>query len=318
MFDVIIVGGGVAAFSAAIYTARRGLAVLVLAKDLGGQANFTDVIENYPGVSETGGFKLVETIKNQAVNFGAEIVYAEVDKIKSASGAFVVSAYDKQYKAAGLILAFGKTPRDLDVPGEQEFKGKGVSYCATCDAPLFKGKIVTVVGVGDLSQEAALLCAKFSKKVYVLSNTRKLAGHPGLVGILNKKRNVEIVPFVKIEEIKGKASVEQLKLLDLKTGKTWHLPTAGIFVELGYVVKSEFVADLVDLDKSSQIIVKADQSTSHPGIFAAGDATNRPYKQAAISAGEGATAGLAMFDWLMRQKDGHGLTSDWTQIKRVK
>src|SRR3989338_3186270 len=318
MFNVIIIGGGMAAFSAAIYAARRGLSILVLAKDIGGQANSTDLIENYPGVSETGGYNLVNSVRAQAINFGAQVKMAEVEKIKSAAGSFIVYAYGKQYKGSAVILAFGKTPRDLDVPGEQEFKGKGVSYCATCDAPFYKGKSVAVVGVGDLSIEAALLCGKFAKKVYVLSKTDKLIGHTSLVKALLRRKNVQIVPFVRIEEIKGRQSVEELKLLDLKTNKRMSLPIAGIFVELGYVVKSDFVKGLVKLDESGQIMIGPDQATSRRGVFAAGDATNRPYKQAVISAGEGAAAALAAFDYLMRQKSGEGLTSDWTEIKKIK
>lgn len=318
MHDIVIVGGGIAAFSAAIYAARRGLSVLVLSKDIGGQANFTDQIENYPGVAETGGYNLVNSIRKQAESFGAQVELAEVEKIKPAVGSFIVYAYDKQYKAAAIILAFGKTPRDLDVPGEQEFKGRGVSYCSTCDAPLFKGKNVAVVGVGNLSIDAGLLCAKFAKKVYMFSKSDKLTGHPGLIKSLLRKKNVQLVPFVRIDEIRGNKSVTELKLWDLKTNKPWHLPISGVLVELGYVVKSEFISNLVELDDKGQIVIDADQSTSIPGVFAAGDATNRPYKQAVISAGEGAAAALAAFDWLMRQKGGRGLTSDWTEIKRLK
>lgn len=318
MYDVIIVGGGVAAFSAAIFTARRGLSVLVLAKDLAGQANFTDLIENYPGILETGGYPLISTIKKQAENFGAKVEIAEVTKVKETAGGFVVSAYGKQYKSTALVLAFGKTPRDLLVSGEEEFKGKGVSYCAVCDAPLYKNKTVAVVGVGDIALEAGLLCAKYAKKVYMLSKTDKLTGHPGLVKALAGKKNVELVPFVRIDEIAGKTVVEELKLKDLKLNKPRHLPINGIFVELGYVVKSEFAANLVKLDDLGQIIVGPNQGTSKQGVLAAGDVTNRPYKQAVVSAGEGAAAGLAVFDWLMRQKGGKGLTSDWTEIKKVK
>ncbi|MBI3952710.1 MAG: FAD-dependent oxidoreductase [Candidatus Doudnabacteria bacterium] len=319
MNEVIIIGGGVAAFSAALFAARRGLSVLVLGKDIGGQANFTDVIENYPGLPRVGGNELVESIKKQALGFGAKFETAEVSKIRKAPGGnFIVFAYGKQYKSQSIILAFGKTPKDLDVPGEEEFKGKGIVYCGICDGPLFKNKIVAVVGVGDLAIEEALFCAKFAKRVFLLSKTDKIMGHPALVKAISKKSNIEILQFVRVEEIKGRSEVESLKLLDLKTNKPKHLPINGILVELGYVVKSEFVAGLVKLDQNSQIIVNPDQSTSCEGIFAAGDATNRPYKQATISAGEGAAAGLAAFDWLMRQRSGQGLTSDWTQIKKVK
>lgn len=306
------------AFAAALFAGRRGLTTLVIAKDIGGQANFTDLIENYPGVKSIGGYELVSKIRKQAEEYEVEVLSAEVGSLKSANKAFVLTAYGKQYKTQTVVLAFGKTPRDLSVPGEEEFKGRGVSYCANCDAPLFKNKAVTVAGVGDLNLEACLLSARFAKKVYVLSKTDKLTGHPALLKAVKTKQNIELIPFVQILEIQGREKLEALRLQDLKTGKEKELKTDGLFVELGYVVKSQFLTGLLQLDKEGQIVVNQDQSTSVAGIFAAGDCTNRPYKQAVISAGEGAAAGMAAYDWLMRKQGGRGLTSDWTEIKRVK
>ncbi len=323
MYDVIIVGGGVAAFSAALFSARRGLRVLVIGKDVAGQANFTDTIQNFPGHEEVGGYELVSKIKLQAEKQGAEYLQAEVSKISVKSGSddgifFVVTAFEKQYKSKGLILAYGKTPRDLGVPGENEFKGKGVSYCANCDAPLFKDKEVAVAGVGDIAAEAGLLLAKFAKKVYILTKTDKFVAHPALSKMLFKKNNVELVPFIQIQQLFGDNRLNKMQLLDLKTGKQKELLIEGLMVELGYVVDSNFVQNIVKLDDQGQIMVNSDQSTSQEGIFAAGDATNNFYKQAVISAGEGAGAALACYDWLMRQQGNVGLTSDWTQIKKVK
>jgi thioredoxin reductase (NADPH) len=318
MYDLIIIGGGVAAFTSALFASRRGLKILVIGKDIAGQANFTDLIENFPGIEETGGFELVSTIKKQAEKLGVEFLEAEVSKVKSTEEFFVVTAYDKQYKSEALILAYGKTPRDLGIPGEQELKGKGVSYCANCDAPLFKNKVVVIAGIGDIAADAGLLCSKFAKKVYVLSKTDKFVAHPALTKALFKKPNVELVPFIQIQQLMGEGKLQSLQLLDLKSGEQKELVADGLLVELGYVVDSNFVQNVVKLDEQDQIVVNQDQSTSVPGIFAAGDATNRPYKQAVISAGEGATAALACYDWLMRRKGNVGLTSDWTQIKKLK
>jgi len=317
MLDVIIVGGGVAAFTAALFTARRGLKVLVIGKDIAGQANYTDTIQNFPTHEEIGGFELVSRIKKQAENAGAEFLEAEVTKLKPTNDFFVLTAYGKQYKAESVILAYGKTPQDLAVPGEEEFKGKGISYCATCDAPLFKNKVVAVAGIGDLACDAALLCSKYAKKVFVLSKTDKFTAHPGLTKLLFKKKNVELVPNIQIQQILGEGNLEKLELMNLKTSEPYELIIDGLFVELGYVVDSHLVENIVELDEQEQIIINADQSTSLPGVFAAGDATNRPYKQAVISAGEGATAALACFDWLMQRQGKRGLTSDWTQIKKL-
>jgi thioredoxin reductase (NADPH) len=188
MYDLIIVGAGIAGWSAALFAARRGLRVLVVGKDVGGQANYTDTIENYPGVVQTGGFELVSTVRSQAENFGATFLEAEVSNIKpAADSSFVITAYGKQYKSQTLILSYGKTPQDLAVTGENEFKGKGVSYCATCDAPLYKGKDVAVVGVGDLAADAALLCSKFARKVYVLTKRTSLRHNPPYIKFCLKK-----------------------------------------------------------------------------------------------------------------------------------
>jgi thioredoxin reductase (NADPH) len=318
MYDVIIVGGGVAAFTSALFLGRRGLSVLVIGKDVGGQANFTDTIENYPGIVEVGGYELISSIRAQAGKWGIEFMEAEVTKIRKVENGFVATAYKQQYKSRSIILAFGKSPRDLGVPGEEELKGHGVSYCATCDAPLYKDKVVAVAGIGDVSLDAILLLSKFAKKVYALSKTDKLTGHPGLLKSIQKKKNVELIPFIQIQEIAGNGYVEKLRLLDLKTDKPKDLPIYGLFVELGYVVNAEFVRGLVELDDQSQVVVGADQATSVPGIFAAGDCTNNLYKQATISAGEAATAALACYDYLAKQEGRTGLTSDWTQIKKVK
>lgn len=318
MFDVIVIGGGVAGFTSAIFLSRRGLKVLVIGKDVGGQANYTDTIENFPGIEETGGFELVSRIRKQSEKFGAQFLEAEATALKISSDSFIITAYGRQYKSEAVILAYGKSPRDLDVVGEEQLKGKGVCYCANCDAPMYKDKTVVVAGIGDIAADAALLLARFAKKVYVLSKTDKFIAHPALSKALFKKPNVEFIPFIQIQQIFGTDKVEGMELLDLKSGKQRRLPAEGIFVELGYVVNSNLARNVVKLDEQEQIIVNSDQSTSVPGIFAAGDATNRLYKQAAISAGEGATAALACYDFLIRKKGGEGLSSDWTQIKKIK
>jgi thioredoxin reductase (NADPH) len=319
MYDIIIVGGGMAAYSSALFAGRRGLKVLVLAKDIGGQANSTDVIENYPGISTTGGYELVASIRKQAEGWGVQTEIAEVQKLKPVpDGDFVIQAFGKQYKSKTVILAFGKTPMDLGVSGESELKGKGVSYCATCDAPLYKGRIVIVAGYGDFGLEAALLCAKYAKKVYTLSKTDKLIGHPRLAKKVLKHKKIELVPNVQIQEICGEGHLDHIKCHDLKTGQQIKMLAQGLFVEIGYIVNSSWLKDVVELDEHGQIVIGPDQSTSLDGVFAAGDATNRPYKQAVISAGEGASAALAAHDWLMRQRGSTGLSSDWTEIRKVK
>ncbi|HYC79423.1 MAG TPA: FAD-dependent oxidoreductase [Candidatus Binatia bacterium] len=317
MHDVLIIGGGVAAYSSALYAARRGLKVIVLAKDIGGQANSTDLIENYPGIMSTGGYELVASIKKQAENWGVTTEFSEIQNLKQVPDGFVAQGFGKQYKGQTVILAFGKTPRDLDVPGEKDLKGKGISYCATCDAPLYKGKTVVVAGYGDFGLEAALLCAKYAKKVYTLSKTDKLIGHPGLVKKVLNHKKIELVPHIQIQEICGQDKLEYFKYHNLITGQQQKLLCDGLFVEIGYIVNSGWLAGFIDLDEQGQVIVGPDQKTNVEGVFAAGDLTNRPYKQAVISAGEAASAALAAHDWLMRKRGGVGLSSDWTEIRKV-
>ncbi len=318
MVDVIVIGAGVAGWTASLFLARRGLKVLVIGKDIGGQANSTDAIENYPGVPEVGGFELVQKIRIQAEKFGVEFLQAEATMIKPGGGGFVVTAYGRQLKTQAIILAYGKSPRDLGVTGEQEFKGRGVCYCANCDAVLYKNKVVAVVGIGDIAADAALLLSKYAKKVWVLTKTDKFLAHPALHKALFKKPNVELVQFAQVEEIYGQQTVQGIAIQNTRTEKISRLPVEGVFVELGYIVSSQIAANVVKLDNEQQIIVGPNQATSVPGIFAAGDCTNRSYKQAVISAGEAATAALACYDWLQHAKGMAGLTSDWTEIKRVK
>jgi thioredoxin reductase (NADPH) len=207
---------------------------------------------------------------------------------------------------------------DLNVSGEAEMKGRGVSYCATCDAPLYKGQTVVVAGYGDFGLDAALLAAKFAKKVYTLSKTDKLIGHPGLAKKVLKNRKIELVRFMQIQEIGGDGRVQYIKCHNLKTGEQLKIPCTGLFVELGYVVNSYWLTGFVEMDEQGQIKVGPDQSTSVPGVFAAGDVTDRPYKQAVISAGEAAAAALAANDYIMRERGSTGQSSDWTEIRKVK
>ncbi len=323
MFDLIIVGGGVAAFTSALFAGRRGMKVLVIAKDIGGQANSSDVIENFPGILTTGGYDLVAKIRKQAENWGVKVEIDEAKNLKKIPGGFVLQTFTKQHKSKTVILAFGKSPMDLNVTGEAEFKGRGVSYCATCDAPLMKGRTVAVAGYGDFGLEAALLCAKYAKKVYTLSKTDKLIGHPVLAKKVLKHKKIELVPFVEILELASKDSnvmdrLDHLRCMNLKDNKQFKIQIDSVFVEIGYVVNSKWLEGVIEMDAEGQIVVGPDQSTSLEGAFAAGDATNRPYKQAVISAGEAASAALAAHDYIMRERGSEGLSSDWTEIRKVK
>src|SRR5712664_4805233 len=194
MYDVIVVGGASAGLTAALYTARQGLKTLVITQDIGGQALLTDRIENYPGFEHIGGFDLISKFESQAKLYGAEFIYDEVTQIVGEELAcFLVKTYSGEYRASAIILAFGKTPRDLGVPGEQQLKSKGVSYCAVCDGPFFKGKTVAVTGAGDPALEAAVYLKGLTSKLYVIHRTDKMMGDEETLNLLNNSPNVQFI-----------------------------------------------------------------------------------------------------------------------------
>jgi len=300
MYDLVIVGGGPAGLSAAIYAARRALKTIVLAKSFGGQTALNLNIENYPGVENISGLDLMLTARSQAEKFGAEIADADIKVLARMESGFVItSAGGKEYRAKAILLALGRGPRRLGVSDESKFVGKGVAYCATCDAPLFAGKNVTVVGGGNSAVDAALLLSKIAKQVYLIVRNGSLTSEAVLVNNLNLANNVKIIYHTGVETIKGRDFVESIIVKHLDTGNNEELPTDGIFIEIGYEAKADFLGNLVDRNAEGEIIIDSYNRTSMAGIFAAGDVTNVPFKQAIISAGEGAKAALAIYDYLV-------------------
>jgi thioredoxin reductase (NADPH) len=312
MYDVIVIGGASAGLTAALYTARQGLKTLVITKDIGGQALLTDRIENYPGFEHIGGFDLISKFESQAKLYGAEFVYDEATQIVGEELAcFLVKTYSGEYRACAIILAFGKTPRDLGVPGEQELKGKGVSYCAVCDGPFFKGKTVAVVGAGDPAIDAALYLKNLASKIYVVHRSDRPIGSEETMNSLKQSGKVEFVGNSKVKRLNGSTKLQSVVLEDVTTKGEKQLSTDGLFVEMGYVAKTDFVKDLVHVNGIREIVVDREGRTSHPGIFAAGDVTDTPYKQAIISAGEGSVAALSAYNFLQKMRGGTAARADW-------
>lgn len=319
-YDVIIVGAGAAGLTAALYTGRRAMHTLVVTQDIGGQAATTNEIENYPGVGLVDGPSLMNQFKEQAEKHGTEIAYAEVTKIDKRMDAeskpvFTVRTNTEAYEGHTVILAFGLTHRHLGVPGEQELGGKGVTYCATCDAPLFKGKTVAVVGGGNSAVDAALLLSKHSPKVYLIHRSDEFKAEAVLVEQL-KQDNIELVMNSETKEIKGDTRVRSVVVRDVKdASREREIAVEGVFVEIGYVVNSKFIDGLVDLDERKQVKINLNSETSTPGIFGAGDITNISYKQIVISAGWGATAALKAYEYLQRVRGFRGVSIDWGRAK---
>ncbi len=317
LYDVVIVGGASAGLTAALYSSRQGLKTLVVTKDLGGQALLTSEIHNYPGHENIGGFELISKFKEQARSFGAEILYDEVVEIERRDEFFRVKTPTKSFLSCTLILAFGKTPKDLGIPGEQELKGRGVSYCAICDGSLFKDRKVAVVGSADPALDAALILSNIASRVYVIHSLDRLLGSDETLQTLKAKSNVEFFPNSTVLRINGSTKVESLNILDSERKEEKTMPIDGIFIELGYIAKTDFVEDLVQLNGRKEIITNKDGSTSQPGVFAAGDVTDTPYKQVVISAGQGAIAALSAYNYLQKLKGRPAIRADWkTKVKK--
>lgn len=304
-YDVIIIGGGPAGLTAGIYTSRRALKTLLISKDIGGQASKTFEIENYPGVPKVTGPELTTTMKEQAEKFGTEFLFDEVSSISSENNVFTVKTLSKTATSKTIILASGKKPRELGVPGEHEFKGKGVCYCATCDAPFFKGKDVVVVGGGNSALDAAIYLTKFASKVYLVHRS-DFRAEQVMIDEVKKHDQIEVILPDEVVKIEGENKVSSVTL---KSGKK--LSVQGVMVEVGYVVDNTILKDLVKLNEKDQIITDDNQATSHLGVFAAGDVTTTQFKQIVISAGEGAKAALAVYEYIRQSQGKSGMAGDW-------
>lgn len=309
MYDVIIIGGGTAGLTAAIYTARKKLNTLVLAFEFGGQTAWQPEIYNYPGFLEKDGLKLMNNMKKQVLDLGVETKSsAGISKISAKEAPehheiFIIE--DKNgsvHEARSVIIASGKQPRKLGIEGEKEFMNKGVTYCATCDAPLFKDKVTAVIGAGNSGLDAAMQLTKYAKKVYVLAKSEDVKGDRITYDKLLQTPLAEFVFSAMIQKIQGEQFVTGITYKELKTGEEKQLGVDGIFVAIGMMPNSDFVKELCELNQWGEIVINPKtNATSHVGIFAAGDVTDVLEKQTIIAAGEGAKAALQCYKWLQSQ-----------------
>lgn len=317
MYDVMIIGGASAGLTAAMYASRQGLRTLVITKDIGGQALLTNDIQNFPAFEHVQGFELMNKLEQQARNFGTEFAYEEVVSItEDEPGCITIrTTANKKYSCSVLILAFGKTPRDLNVPGEKELKGRGVSYCAVCDGPFFKNKTVAVVGAGEHALEAAIYLKELASRVNIIHRTPIPIGSEAAIASL-KQDNVSFVANSIVTAINGNSKVESLSIFDAETKSESKMDIDGVFVEMGYIAKTDIVKDLVQLNANKEVIVDKYCATSNEGIFAAGDVTDVPYKQAIISAGQGAIAALSAYNYIQKLRGRPYVKSDWKSIAK--
>jgi len=305
-YDVLIVGGGPAGAAAAVYAARKGIRTGVAAERFGGQVNDTLAIENYISVLETDGPKFAAALEAHARAYDVDIMNLQraealvpasqpggLIEVKLANGATI--------KGKTVILATGARWRNVNVPGEQEYRNKGVAYCPHCDGPLFKGKRVSVIGGGNSGVEAAIDLAGVVSHVTLIEFGEQLKADAVLVNKLKSLPNVTIVTHAQTTEITGAdGKVNGLSYKDRATGQDHHVALEGVFVEIGLVPNTEWLKGAVELSRFGEIMVDARGSTNVPGVFAAGDCTTVPYKQIVISAGDGAKAALSAFDHLIR------------------
>nr|WP_315849774.1 alkyl hydroperoxide reductase subunit F [uncultured Rhodoferax sp.] len=305
-YDVLIVGGGPAGAAAAVYAARKGIRVGVAAERFGGQVNDTMAIENYISVQETDGPKFAAALEAQTRSYGVDIMNLQrADKIIPATQAGglaeVVLANGGTLKAKTVILSTGARWRNVNVPGEQEYKNKGVAYCPHCDGPLFKGKRTAVIGGGNSGIEAAIDLAGIVAHVTVIEFADQLKADAVLVKKLNSLPNVTVHTNAQTTEITGAdGKVNGLKYKDRATGVEHLVELEGVFVQIGLVPNTEWLKGTIELSKFGEIIVDAKGHTNASGVFAAGDCTTVPFKQIVIAAGEGSKAALSAFDHLIR------------------
>ena len=304
-YEVLIVGGGPAGAAAAVYAARKGIRVGVAAERFGGQTNDTMAIENYISVLETDGPKFAAALEAQVRQYGVDLMNLQrADKLTPAGADGLIHVQMENgatLKAKTVILSTGARWRNVNVPGETEYKNKGVAYCPHCDGPLFKGKRTAVIGGGNSGIEAAIDLAGLVEHVTVIEFAEQLKADAVLVNKLNSLPNVTVHTNAQTTEITGDGSkVNGIRYKDRATGTEHHIELAGVFVQIGLVPNTEFLKGTVELSKFGEIMVDAKGHTNVPGVFAAGDCTTVPFKQIVIAAGEGAKAALSAFDHLIR------------------
>ena len=309
-YEIVIVGAGPAGLSAGMYVARQKVSCMVISKDLGGQMNLIPKLENYPGTIMSSGPLLARTLENQYLSFGGDLVYDTVDHIEEGDEGLLVKTARSEYSAKALVVAAGKVPNSLGLDNESTYQNKGVHYCTKCDAPFYQGKTTASVGVGAYLLESGILLSRMASRVYVIFKGGRLGGDPDLIKSLQGKENVELVPNSSIKTITGNGTLQQITVSD-RAGEETTIPVDGLFIEMGSKINLGFVKHLVELNPKGEIKISNGGRTSHPAIFAAGDATDIPYKQIVAACGDGAAAGLSAFNYVEKLRGRPGVRADW-------
>ena len=300
LYDAVVVGGGPAGLAAALYLARARYRVLVVEKDtFGGQITITAEVVNYPGVEKTEGHSLTETMRRQALHFGAEFLLAEAQGIDVDGDFRIVRTSRGAFRCFAVLLATGAHPRKVGFEGEETFRGRGVAYCATCDGNFFRDQVVAVVGGGNSALEEALYLSRIASKLYLIHRRegfRAAKVYQDKIRAASDK--IELVLDTVVTGLMGEDSLQGLHLKNVKTGEETQLPVDGMFVFVGYEPQNSFLPAGLELDPQGFIITDCEMRTNLPGLFAAGDIRSKMCRQVTTAVGDGATAATAAFTYL--------------------
>lgn len=299
MLDLIIIGGSSAGTAAAIYAARRGLNFKLVTKDFNGELATSGEIGNWPGIPKTDGIELAQKFREH-LEFLKVAIDEDVEIKKIVKTNISFSLNDGAYEAKTVIIATGAHPRELNIPGEKEFRNKGVSYCTTCDGPLFGGRTVATIGGGNSALESALMLADLCQKVYVINKNPQFKGDAVLIDNLKRSQNVEILYSAMTKEIVGNEFVTGLRYSDVTRDTLHDMRVDGIFVHIGMIANSFMTPGEVAKNQFGEIIINMNGETNIPGLYAAGDVTATPFKQNPIAVGQGTTALLSAVSYLNR------------------
>ncbi|MEK7557745.1 MAG: thioredoxin-disulfide reductase [Patescibacteria group bacterium] len=302
MYDIIIIGSGAAGMTAGIYAVRRKMKTLIIGRQAGGQIAMASTIENYPGFKTIDSFELIQKMEEQVKSLGVEIKTEEVEEIIKKDDNFLIITNKKQYQCKTVVLAMGLSPRWLNVQGEKDLSGKGVSYCANCDGPLFKNKVVAVIGGGNAALDAAEVLSKIARQVFLIHRTSRFRGFETLATKVQQRDNIEIIFDSNVQEIIGQSKLEKIKIINNKTNKIREINLDGVFIEIGREAYTNIVSDLVELDVNKKVIIDLNCQTSQVGVFAAGDVTQISFNQIIIACGQGAIAALSAYRYLQGKK----------------
>ena len=301
MYDIGIIGGGTAGMTAAIYGLRAGKSVVIIeGESFGGQIVFSPHVENYPGISKMSGNEFATNLLDQAMNFGAETMFTNVERIRVEDDKKIIVTEDEEVECKTVILATGARHRPLGVAREADFIGAGISYCATCDGAFFKGMDTAVVGGGNTALQDAIFLSSYCAHVYIIHRRDEFRGEEHLVKTLKAKENVSFVLDSVVESLEGSDLLEGVVVRNKKTNETTKLKVEGLFVAIGQAPKNDRFAEVVKLDAGGYVLASEDCMTSANGVFAAGDCRTKEVRQLTTAAADGAVAALAASQYIDR------------------